>query len=485
MEEVTSAAEEKFEMWRRRVGRVLAPLVGLGLYLAPMSLTPAQHTLAAVFAFTIVLWMTEAVPMAIASIIGPLLLVVGGVGSMDKIFAPFAHPIIYLFLGSFFLAEAMQKHGLDRRLAMTLMTLPGVANSPGRMLAALGGITALLSMWMSNTAITAVMLPILMGVFRAQPELGRNRTLAAGLVLMVAFAASIGGMATPVGTPTNLVALGQLERFGLPRPNFAQWMKLGIPLAIFMMFFLWLILRPKKQAGFAELASEFHRQREALPPMSQAEVNTAAAFAIAVSLWLLPGILEFFGAEPEFTKWMSAHLPEEAIGLGVGILLFLLPTGKEGKTTLVWSDAVRIEWGVLLLFGGGFALGQQIRDTGLSNAIGQGVAAWLGHPSEGLLIAVGIVVSIILSEATSNTASANVMVPLMIGIAQGTGADPARVAVATCLACSLGFMLPISTPPNALAYSTGYVRIPEMVKYGLLLDLAGGVAVWVIIQVLL
>ena len=404
---------------------------------------------------------------------------------MDKIFAPFAHPIIYLFLGSFFLAEAMQKHGLDRRLAMTLMTLPGVANSPGRMLAALGGITALLSMWMSNTAITAVMLPILMGVFRAQPELGRNRTMAAGLVLMVAFAASIGGMATPVGTPTNLVALGQLERFGLSRPTFAQWMKLGIPLAIFLMIFLWVILRPKKQAGFAELAAEFHRQRAELPPMSRAEVNTATAFGIAVSLWLLPGILEFFGAGTEFTKWMSAHLPEEAIGLGVGILLFLLPTGKEGKTTLVWSDAVRVEWGVLLLFGGGFALGQQIRDTGLSNAIGQGVAAWLGHPSEGLLIAVGIVVSIILSEATSNTASANVMVPLMIGIAQSTGADPARVAVATCLACSLGFMLPISTPPNALAYGTGYVRIPEMVKYGVLLDLAGGVAVWVIIQVLL
>jgi solute carrier family 13 (sodium-dependent dicarboxylate transporter), member 2/3/5 len=144
-----------------------------------------------------------------------------------------------------------------------------------------------------------------------------------------------------------------------------------------------------------------------------------------------------------------------------------------------------VEWGVLLLFGGGFALGQQIRDTGLSNAIGSGVAAWMGHPSEGLLIGVGIVISILLSEATSNTASANVMVPLMIGIAQSTGADAGRVAVATCLACSLGFMLPISTPPNALAYGTGYVRIPEMVKYGLLLDLAGGAAVWLIVKWLL
>jgi sodium-dependent dicarboxylate transporter 2/3/5 len=151
----------------------------------------------------------------------------------------------------------------------------------------------------------------------------------------------------------------------------------------------------------------------------------------------------------------------------------------------VWRDTARIEWGVLLLFGGGFALGQQIRDTGLSNAIGSGVAVWLGHPSEGALIAVAIVVSVLLSEATSNTASANVMVPLMIGIAQNTGADPARLAVATCLACSLGFMLPISTPPNALAYGTGLVRIPQMVKYGLFLDLAGGVAVWLVVKWLL
>lgn len=482
MELSTSQAEEKFEMWRRRIGAIVAPLVGLGLWLAPLPLQHNAHVLAAVFAFTIVLWMSEAVPMAIASLIGPLLLVIFGVGPMDKIFAPFAHPIIFLFLGSFLLAEAMQKHGLDRRLALTLMSLPGVANSPGRMLAALGGITAVLSMWMSNTAITAVMLPILMGVFRAQPELAKNRTLAGCLVLMVAFAASIGGMATPVGTPTNLVALGQLERFNLPRPSFAEWMKMGVPLMLALLVVLWVLMRPKQTAGFSELAAEFRRQRDLLPGLSRAELNTAIGFAIAVTLWLLPGILDFvFPQGTALSAWMNNYLPEEGIGLGVGILLFLLPTGKGGKT-LEWSDASRVEWGVLLLFGGGFALGQQIRDTGLNTAIGNGVAGWLGHPSEGVLIAVAILISIALSEATSNTASANVMVPLMIGVAQSCGADPQRVAVATCLACSLGFMLPISTPPNALAFSTGYVRIPQMVRFGIMLDIAGGIGVWLIVK---
>jgi solute carrier family 13 (sodium-dependent dicarboxylate transporter), member 2/3/5 len=369
------------------------------------------------------------------------------------------------------------------------------------MMAALGLITAGLSMWMSNTAITAVMLPILLGVFRAQPELAKQRNLAAGLVLMVAFAASIGGMATPVGTPTNLVALGQLEKFGLERPTFAEWMKLGVPLMLVLLAVLWLVLRPKSAGGFTELAGEFRKQRLALPPLSIGERTTAFVFLVAVSLWLYPGFVEFFGGLADNTAaevanrppdqesaggtaWMKKHLPEEAIGIGAGLLLFLLPIGR-GKYTLEWRDTTRVEWGVLLLFGGGFALGQQIKETGLSEAIGHGVAAWLGRPGEGTLIAVAIVVSVLLSEATSNTASANVMVPLMIGIAQSTGADPARVAVATCLACSLGFMLPISTPPNALAYGTGYVRLPEMVKYGLLLDIAGGIAVWIISRTLL
>jgi solute carrier family 13 (sodium-dependent dicarboxylate transporter), member 2/3/5 len=485
MDAATSPAEERFELWRRRVGMILAPLVGIGLWLAPLPLAEKAHVLAAVFGFTIILWMTEAVPMAVASVLGPLLLVIGGVGTMDKIFAPFAHPIIFLFLGSFLLAEAMQKHGLDRRLALTLMALPGVASSPGRMLAALGLITAVLSMWMSNTAITAVMLPILMGVFRAQPELAQRKNLAAGLVLMVAFAASIGGMATPVGTPTNLVALGQLERFGLPRPSFAEWMRLGVPLMIVLLVVLWVILRPRETGGFAELAKEFQRQRAGLPGLARGEKTTALVFFIAVSLWLYPGIAEFVGgANAGGTGWMKTHLPEEAIGIGAGLLLFMLPIGR-GNYTLEWRDTARVEWGVLLLFGGGFALGQQIRETGLSEAIGHGVSASLGRPDEGVLIAVAILVSVLLSEATSNTASANVMVPLMIGVAQSTGADPGRVAVATCLACSLGFMLPISTPPNALAYGTGYVRLPQMIKYGLVLDIAGGVAVWVVVKLLL
>jgi sodium-dependent dicarboxylate transporter 2/3/5 len=495
----TTEAEEKFEHWRQRIGMVLAPLVGLVLWFAPLPLAPTAHSLAAIFAFTVVLWVTEAVPMAVASLLGPVLCVIAGVAPMAKVFAPFANPIIFLFLGSFLLAEAMQKHGLDRRIALSLLARPAVTRSPARLFIAFGALTAVLSMWMSNTAITAVMLPILIGGLRAHPDLLAKRGLAAGLVLMVAFSASIGGLATPVGTPTNLVALEQLEKAGMARPTFAGWMKMGVPLALVLIVALFLMLRPRKGGGMTSLAEDFQRQRAQLGATTRGEMMTACVFAMAVTLWLLPGFLEMFASSSAketapvagstvanatgVVAWFKNHLPEELIGLGAGVLLFLLPGKRAGAhgpaaPVLDWKDTVRLEWGTLLLFGGGFALGNLMRETGLARAVGDGVAAWLNQPGEGTLVAVAIIVSVLLSEATSNTASAQIMVPIMISVAQSSHVDPQRVAMATCLACSLGFMLPISTPPNALAYGTGLVRLPQMVKYGLLLDIVGGVAVW-------
>ena len=478
MQEVTSEAEARFEQLRKRIGLWLAPLVGVALWLAPLPLSPAAHTLAAIFVFTILLWMTEAVPMPAAGLIGPILLVLGGVAPMDKAFAAFAHPVVFLFLGSFLLALGMQKHGLDRRIASALLAIPAVSRSPMTLLASFGVLTAVLSMWMSNTAITAVMLPIALGILRTE----KNAAFSSALVLTIAFAASIGGLATPVGTPTNLVALGQLKAFGLQKPDFLGWMKLGLPLTFALMAVLLVVMRFSigKHTTLSAIAAAPQQK------LTRGEVNTAVVFACAIALWLIPGVAEMLGfGQLRVTAWMKANVAEELIGLCAGVLLFVLPTDlRVHKFTLDWRDTASVDWGTLLLFGGGFALGQQIKETGLARAIGDGVAVWMNHPSEGFLIAVAITISIALSEATSNVASANVMVPLMIGIAQSTGADPQRVALATCLACSLGFMLPISTPPNALAYGTGMVRIPTMMRYGLALDVAGGIAVWVCVRLL-
>jgi sodium-dependent dicarboxylate transporter 2/3/5 len=205
---------------------------------------------------------------------------------------------------------------------------------------------------------------------------------------------------------------------------------------------------------------------------------------MAVVLWMYPGLMEMiFGPGRMGAAFFEKHLPEETVGLFAGLILFILPINfRKWEFTIDWRDGAQIDWGTVLLFGGGLVLGRQIFDTGLATAIGSGVNSVLGNPSLGLLTAVAIVLSIALSEATSNTASANVMVPMMIAVAQGAGVNPIPVALATCLACSFGFMLPISTPPNALAYGTGLVRLPEMIRTGVILDIVGAIGIWLIIR---
>jgi solute carrier family 13 (sodium-dependent dicarboxylate transporter), member 2/3/5 len=479
--------ESTFDQWRARVGTYLAPLVFIALWFAPLPLKYEAHALAAILGLTIVLWITEAIPMAATALLGPALCVVFRVRDDPvAIFSAFGHPICMLFLGSFLLAQAMQKHGLDQRLALNLLCVPGVAKTPGRVLAALGLLTAVLSMWMSNTAITAVMLPIALGVLHASPKLSETPGAKSGIVLMIAFAASIGGLATPVGTPTNLVALGALKAYLGRSVSFFEWMYMAIPLSLVLMIVLFVILRPRGNHSFegTGVLTEFRKQRAGLGPFGLGERNAAIAFFFALTVWMYPGLAELIGGTDAFgSGWLKMHFPEETVGLIAGLLLFVLPVNfRERKFTIDWDDAKEIDWGTVLLFGGGLALGKAIFDTGLAKSIGDGVIATLGQPGQGTLIAVAIVLSILLSEATSNTASANVMVPMMIAVSQSAGVNPVPVALATCLACSFGFMLPISTPPNALAYATGLVRLPAMVRSGIILDIAGAVTIWLMVR---
>jgi sodium-dependent dicarboxylate transporter 2/3/5 len=263
-------------------------------------------------------------------------------------------------------------------------------------------------------------------------------------------------------------------------------MYLAVPLSLVLMVALFFILRPRGSHAFegTDVITEFRKQRDGLGPIRPGERNAAIAFFLALSLWMYPGLAELIGGDEAFgSAWLKSHFPEETIGLISGLLLFFLPIStRERKFTIDWSDAKQIDWGTVLLFGGGLALGKAIFDTGLAKNIGDGVIATLGQPSQGALIATAIVLSILLSEATSNTASASVMVPMMIAVSQSAGINPVPVALATCLACSFGFMLPISTPPNALAYGTGLVRLPVMVRSGIILDIIGAVTIWLMVS---
>ena len=484
--EAYSPAEEHFNRRRRTFGLFCAPLLLLVLLFIPMSLPAAPHRLAAILAMMVVLWITEALPLAVTAIIGPVLAIVLQVVPARVGFAPFADPIIFLFIGSFMLAEAMFVHGLDRRIAFTALSSRMVGSSPARILFVYGGVAAGISMWISNTATTAMMFPIGLSIVAHMTE-GResekgSRDFAMAMMLIAAFGASVGGIGTPIGTPPNLIGIGMLARITGTQITFFKWMLLGVPLVLVLFgflvgYFYWRSLRHLTlDAARADIIQEeLHR----LGPMSGGQRNVLVAFGVTVALWITPGVLAIAGlGESAFARGFNAAIPESVAAMTGAILLFLLPVSwRARRFTLTWEEAIRIDWGIILLFGGGLAMGELAFSTGLAEAMGRGITSWLPAHSATSLTVLFTAVAIIMSEAASNTASANMIVPIAIAVAHAAGVNPVEPALGATLGASMGFMMPISTPPNAIVYSSGYVPITAMMKHGIALDIAGFVAI--------
>lgn len=485
--EVYSPAEHEFNRRRRTVGLVLGPIVFFALLLLPVSLPAAAHHLSAVMGLMLVFWVTEAVPVAVTALLGPSLAVFLRVGPAREVFAPFADPIIFLFIGSFILAEAMRHYGLDRRVAYTVLSWPGVAGRPGRLLVVYGAVCAGVSMWISNTATAAMLFPIGLSIVTHLSEGPRGsnpgtRKFALVLMLMTAFAASIGGIATPVGTPPNLIGLGMLRNLVGVDISFARWMVLGLPLTLALFgilaaWFWWIGGRALSvsSAVTGHVRDELRR----LGPLSVGERNVMIAFAVTVTLWILPGVFALAGAaESALARAYAVAVPESVAALSGAVLLFLLPAGRSaGQGTISWDEASRIDWGTILLFGGGMAMGSLAYSTGFARFIGETAASWMPVQSALAYTALFTVLAVILSETTSNTASATMLVPVAIAAAQSAGLSPLEPALGATLGASMGFMLPISTPPNAIAYSSGHVPITAMMKYGILLDIVGSAVI--------
>jgi sodium-dependent dicarboxylate transporter 2/3/5 len=487
--EAISDAEARFEARRRAIGFVLAPTLLVGLWLLPMpSLSPQAHALAAVAAATVTLWITEAIPLPAAALLGPALAVLLGVADAKPVFAPFADPLIFLFLGGFLLAEGLSRQGVDRRVALWLIARPIVAGSPARAMIAVACIAWAFSMWISNTATTAMLLPVALGVHATmrgvvddEPEARRQiDRFGGGMCLLVAYASSIGGIATPIGTGPNVIAIGMLEdRLGV-QFDFVQWMSFAVPISIAMMLFALAIGVRRFRAPLSHLpglADEVARQLAALGPIRAGERRAVAVFGLAVAGWLSPSVLRLLlGATHPATVWAGDVLDEGVVAILCGSLLFFLPSG-EGKREpmLAWADAQRLDWGTILLLGGGLALGKLTFETGLAEAIGRGVLGGLGplasHPVGLLVCAVALI--LVLTEVTSNTAVTAMMLPVLIGIAQAAGIDPVPTAVLATIAASFAFMLPVSTPPNAMAYGTRMIRVEAMLACGVRLDAWG------------
>ncbi len=455
-----SEAEKRFERIRRYVGLVLAPIVFALILILPL----------------------QALPMPVTALLGAAACVVLRVAPAREVFAPFADPLMFLFIGSFIIARAIFLHRLDRRLAFGVLSLRWVGARPARILVAFGAVTAFISAWISNTATTAMMFAIGMAILAFlfdQERAGAtriNRRYATGLMLMTSFAASIGGLATPIGTPPNVIGLGFIRQLTGVEFSFFKWTIIGVPVVVVLLLYLFVYMNALSRAGVREIEGSdemLRRERERLGPWTRGQVSTLVAFLVTVALWVVPGLIALVaGDQSAIYRAINGSVPESVAAVVGAALLFLLP-GDEGRRAITWPDAVKIDWGVILLYGGGFALGVLSFQTGLAESVGRGLTGLL-PVSGGLgLLFASVVVAVVLSEATSNTASANMVVPVVIAIAKTQGADPLEPALGATFGASLGFMLPVSTPCNAIVYGSGYVPLRSMIRYGFLLDVVG------------
>jgi len=482
-----------------RARSLIGPLIALAafgtLLILPLpSLTPEAHRLAAIMAAVVVLWVTEALPMPVTAMIGAVACVVLKVAPARDVFAPFADPLMFLFIGSFMLAKAIMLHGLDRRIAFAVLAHRAVGASPLRILVAFGAVTAFISAWISNTATTAMMYAIGMAIlaFMSESAKAQGRALdpryATALMLMTSFAASVGGLATPIGTPPNVIGTGFIRQLTATELPFFSWMLMGVPIVLILLVVLMLTLRGGARgvmAGASESRDMLAREHARHGAWSTSEKSTVLAFGITVALWITPGILALvYGDASAPYKSMTSRVPEGVAALIGASLLFILPGNQRGRV-ITWKDAAKIDWGIVLLYGGGFALGVLSFQTGLAETMGRGLIGFLPTTGgTGLLIA-STIMAVILSEVTSNTASANMIVPVVISIAVAAGVDPVEPALGATMGASLGFMLPVSTPCNAIVYGSGYIPLSRMMRYGIVLDIAGVIVIVTVIKLLL
>lgn len=485
-------SELSFDRLRHGIGAIMGPLCALLLWIIPINgISEPAHHLLAIMSWVAIWWVTEPVPIPVTSLLGPTLCVLTGVASIKDTFAEFANPMLFLFLGGFLLAKGMMVNGLDKRMAYGILSMKWVGDSPRRIFLAIGLACMLCSGWISNTATAAMMFPISLGLLEAIRQMMSNngKTIdlsnykyATGLMLMTAYACSIGGVMTPIGTPPNIIMLGFITQLAptAPEVSFFQWMIWGsVAMIIYFVlayFVLWRMFPADVEhiEGAREFINDYVRS---LGKWTRAQKNTLFAFSVAVVLWVSPSIISIiYGPDSDVMKSYDSHFPEAIAAMVGGLLLFFLPVDiKKGQMTMTWKEGMEgVEWGTLLLFGGGMALGGLMYSTGLSQWVGQGIKDILGNnPSEWVFVGVFCVVTLLLSEITSHTASINLIGPIAISTAVSMGFSPIPLAVGLALSSSLGFMMPVSTPPNAIVYASGYIPITKMIKSGFFIDLVG------------
>lgn len=456
----------------QRIGFVLGPALGLILTFLPTpeGMSAEAWTVVALAAWMATWWATEAIPVPATSLLPLIFLPLAGITSMKVAAQSYAHPVIMLLLGGFIIAMAMQRWNLHKRLA--LMVLVRVGERPDALILGFMISSALLSMWISNTATTLMMIPIALSVAAA---VAGDRPLAnpftVALLLSVAYSSSIGGLGTIVGTPPNLLVVGYLQQnFGI-EIGFAQWMMFGVPVVLVLVPTAWFVLTRwafDLSAFGGNKGQDVIRQELAdLGSMSVPEQRTAILFAAIAGSWMFRPLLADLPG--------LGALTDTGIAIAGAVAMFVVPAGcarDKNAFLLDWGWAVRLPWGVILLFGGGLSLAATITSTGLAGWLGNALAVLTTYPLFFLMLAL-VALVIFLTELTSNTAMTAALLPVLGAIAGAGQLDPVLLAIPAAMAASCAFMLPVATAPNAIIFGDGHVTIPDMVKAGFRLNLVG------------
>ena len=454
---------------RQRIGVILGPAFALipWVFAAPVGLTPEAWAVAGIALMMATWWVTEPVPIPVTAMLPMVLFPLGGVASIGEATASYAHPIVFLFLGGFILALGMERTGLHRRLAFAMIGALGF--SPSRLIAAFLIATASLSMWVSNTATALMVLPIAVSIVALIPDDQKERpamrAFATALLLAVAYGATTGGKGTLIGTPPNAFLAAFVEQSYGITIGFGQWMLIGVPIVVLALPLVYFVLTRGAfrvdSTALEGVAGMIESEKSALGRLSRGELTVALVFGVTALAWIT-------------RPWLTGFIPglsDTGIAIVGASLLFLLPAGNgTADRVMDWPTCSKIPWGVLLLFGGGLSLAARIQSTGLS--------AWLGNQAEALgslplflLIASLALGILLLTELTSNTATAATFLPVVAAIAIKLGLNPLLLLVPTALAANSSYMMPVGTPPNAIVYGSGRIELNDMVKTGLWLNL--------------
>ncbi|MGB5179129.1 MAG: DASS family sodium-coupled anion symporter [Gammaproteobacteria bacterium] len=469
---------------RNVVGLLLGPLLfALMLFLPlPDGMTPQGLRVAAVAVLMAVWWVTEAIPIPATALLPVALFPLLGVLSGSEVTRAYGNHLIYLFLGGFLIAVTMQKWNLHHRIALYTIRLVGV--TPQRIVLGFMLATAFLSMWISNTAATMMMVTIAMALTGDMEHDNRHAPgefwFGTVLMLGIGYAASIGGVATLIGTPPNAIFAGVIEKTYAISISFLDWMMFALPLSLVMLFIVWFylarVLFTRADMHLPGSKAMIREQIARLGPMSRQEMIVAAVFCVVALLWILRGFYQ--PEEPSMVK-------DSTIAIAAAILLFMIPVDlKKREFLLDWKTAVTIPWDIIVLFGGGFALAQGFSESGLTRWLAEQLTVLQGFNSI-LIIAAVVLLVVFLTEVTSNTATASLLLPVMGALATAIDMNPLGLMVAAVVAASFAFMLPVATPPNAIVFSSRYISIAQMAAAGFRLNLIGVVVITGFVYLLL